>query len=156
MFREIAIAAWIVAVTLGAVFAGSVAANRTVSSPPVEQAAEETTIKLKQLTIPVIEDAGVHGYVLVQMSVVANVKSGGHAANYIELAVTDEALKALFFKNRVALANLSKDSLKQLAEDIRKNANSKVGDATIKDVFITSLHFLGRDELARANEFRER
>ncbi|MBJ7535927.1 hypothetical protein JDN40_17610 [Rhodomicrobium vannielii ATCC 17100] len=149
MFRDLATAALIAAVTLGAVFAGSIAANRAISSPPEEQVVEEIPIKLKQLTIPVIETGGVQGYVLLQMSVVANVKSGGHTSTYIELAVTDEALKALFLKDRLALAKLSKDSLPQITDDIRKNANSKLGGNTIKEVFISSLHFLGKQELSR-------
>jgi hypothetical protein len=149
VFRELATAALIAAVTLGAVFAGSIAANRAISSPPAEQVVEEIPIKLKQLTIPVIETGGVQGYVLLQMSVVANVKSGGHTSNYIELAVTDEALKALFLKDRLALSKLTKDSLPKITDDIRKNANSKLGGDTIKEVFISSLHFLGKEELSR-------
>jgi hypothetical protein len=149
VFRDLATAALIAAVTLGAAFAGSIAANQAISSPPAEQVVEEIPIKLKQLTIPVIETGGVQGYVLLQMSVVANVKSGGHTSNYIELAVTDEALKALFLKDRLALAKLSKDSLPQITDDIRKNANSKLGGDAIKEVFISSLHFLGKEELSR-------
>ena len=71
MIRSLLISVWIVSVTLAAAYFG-----HTMQSAPRAPGTEEagkglTAVKLKSITVPVVADGALQGYVLTQLSISA-------------------------------------------------------------------------------------
>ena len=72
MIRALAISIWIVSITLAAVYFGHSMKSSGAAHGAAEQVANApTTIKIKSMTVPVVGDGTVQGYILTQLTISA-------------------------------------------------------------------------------------
>lgn len=104
MIRSLLISVWIVSVTLAAAYFG-----HTMQSAPRPPGAEEagkalTAVKLKSITVPVVADGALQGYVLTQLSISAKPDLLKNLPQPPDVLLGDEVFKTFMRRSRSILS----------------------------------------------------
>jgi hypothetical protein len=148
LIRSLAISVWIVSITLAAAYFG----HTMKSSAPAHGAAAEhvanapTTVKIKSMTVPVVGDGTVQGYVLTQLTISAKPDLLKTLPQPPELLLSDEAFKTVYAEEQIDFKHIQKTDLAKLSQKIRDNINSRVGAVVAEDVFIQELHYMSKKD----------
>ncbi len=145
MIRSLALSIWIVGVTLAAAYFG---ATLSFHSPPPALPAEEAPaqITLKALTVPIIANGAMQGYVLAQITLTMKRDLLKAMPQPPDLAVTDAVFKTLYAEEQVDFKNLKKQDLDKLTKAITESVNARAGGPVVDNVFIQELHYLSKQE----------
>ena len=147
MIRSLAISVWIVSITLAAAYFGHTMQN----SGPAHRAAEQvanapTTVKIKSMTVPVVGDGTVQGYILTTVSISAKTDLLKTLPQPPDLLLSDEVFKTLYAEEQIDFKHIEKTSLAKLSQKIRDNINSRVGAVLAEDVFIQEFHYMSKKD----------
>jgi len=151
VIRTILLGIWIATVTCGATLVAAkyfADAGRPVSDMAVAEAGDSAEeIKTDILSIPVVRNGDIMGYVIVQLSFVADKtrleKLKMSPAPYL----VDAALRTIYANPEIDSRRLSHKDLSALTDAIRIEANSRVGSEIIRQVLIQQLNFVRKDEI---------
>lgn len=150
MIRAIAAGIWVVAVTLGATYAG--AYLKLLASHPAtseHSPAKLEVKKVKPISVPVISDGKLTGYVSAEFSYVADAAKTEHAALDPESFIMNEAFRLLYSQNDVDFTHFEKPDLENLTRQITENVNARLGSERIKQILVKNMTFVPKDELPR-------
>jgi hypothetical protein len=112
-------------------------------------------VNTQSMSIPVIRDGKVAGYVVTEMSfAVQKGAEGGEAAAPTPYLI-DAAYRTIFENVSADFGHLKPQDLKQLSEQVKKAANARLGEEKVQDVLVSSLNFIARDEI-RADWFKKK
>jgi len=147
LIRSLAISVWIVSITLAAAYFGHTMQN----SGPAHRAAEQvanapTTVKIKSMTVPVVGDGTVQGYILTTVSISAKTDLLKTLPQPPDLLLSDEVFKTLYAEEQIDFKHIEKTSLAKLSQKIRDNINSRVGAVLAEDVFIQEFHYMSKKD----------
>ena len=154
MIRNLFVPLLIVSLTLVSVYFGAhkPLSAAAASQDPVTEA--PAAIALKSITVPVIANGALQGYVLVQITVSAKsglLKSLPQPPN---LFLTDEAFKTVYEEEQVDFKHLEKQNLAGLSKKITGNINARAGVPVAEDVFIQELHYFSKQDMKHGSLFR--
>lgn len=149
MIRTILLGIWIATVTCGAAL---VAAKYFAEAgrPVDDKAATDTgaeEIKTDIMSIPVVRNGDIMGYVIVQLSFVADKTELEKLKMSPAPYLVDAALRTIYANPEVDSWRLSGKDLTSLTDAIRIEANSTVGSEIIRQVLIQQLNFVRKDEI---------
>jgi len=149
MFRILFVGLWACLISLGATYGGAYWRSHQ-SSDHGEQHAEKLDVrKLKALTVPVISDGVLKGYVSAEFSFV-----GPHADKHEhsldpESFFMDEAFRVIYSDSKIDFSDIQKADLNALTSQITANVNQRMGKQVIKETLVGNFSFVAREDMPR-------
>jgi flagellar basal body-associated protein FliL len=149
MIKFIVAALWICAATAGAVFFSFQTSNAS------SKAAEEPNpafggldyIKADIMSVPLIRDAGVHGYLLTQLVYTVDPKQLAKLSIPASAIITDEVYSYLYSHPQVDFTNKKAVDLDAFRNGIKDAINKRVNETLIHEVLVEQFDFLSKDEI---------
>lgn len=157
MIKLIIAGLWVCLVTLGSAY-GAVY-WQTAQHPPTHESAQKSndhghgasggkeTLKTRMISVPVIADGAVQGYVMAQFVFVADSKAMKEMAVKPDLFLLDEAFKTIYSGEAGDFRKLKKQDLGVLVKKIGENANKRMGVNVVEDVLIQELNYIPKDRV---------
>jgi len=108
--------------------------------------AAATLIKLRTISVPVIRDGAVQGYVLAQLLVQADAAAAKSYGQKPEALLADQAFRTLYASEDLDFRRLRRQDLPALSQAIVEGANRRAGLPLVRDVLIQELSYVTRDE----------
>ncbi len=149
IFRFIAISVWICFVTLGSTYAAfsyrlgqAQAVSNSTDTQPVAH-------DLKTITVPVIRDGQVRGYISADFSIIVQEGETNRHMPDIDGYVIDESYRFIYSDTSIAFDAIRKTDLTQLTSDIKSRVNARLGRQTLQDVLVRGYHYIPRDQLPK-------
>jgi hypothetical protein len=137
---------WICVLALGSVYGtlmmvggGGEAEKTAAEAPPPEQ------VRTKRLSIPIIGEGKVKGYVLTQLVFNIDAKTAQQMAVRPDIFLVDEAFKVIFSGEAINFSALEKPDGKKLTEIIKKNINARFGDNFLQEVLVQELTYVPQE-----------
>lgn len=146
MIRSLAASLWIVAVTLASVYTGHGMQGADPDKEAKQTGKQPTAIRLKSMTVPVVANGALQGYVLTEISIVAKPDLLKALPQPPDLLLGDETFKTLYAEEQIDFSHLEKTDLGRLSLKIRDNINGRAGAPVAEDVFIQELHYMSKED----------
>ena len=147
MIRSLLASIWIVSITLAAAYFGhAMQGPRSTASEAAQVAKAPTTVKLQTMTVPVVANGTLQGYVLTEISIAAKPDLLKNLPQPPELLLVDEVFKTLYSEEQIDFKHIEKTDLTIVSQKIRDNINRRAGAAVAEDVFIQALHYMSRQD----------
>jgi hypothetical protein len=99
------------------------------------------------ITVPMISDGRLRGYVVARISFTANARDLHEFPIDPQPFVLDETFRRIYTDGKVEFDQISKYNLEEIAGAIRTNVNERLGLELIKDVLFDALHYVDKDSL---------
>lgn len=147
--RGLILGVWACAVSLGATYG---AAYWRALPPGGETAGHAEGAKaraIKPITIPVIVDGSLKGYVSAEFSFIGAQNDPHGSAMDPESFMMDEAFRLIYADSRTDFVHAAKKDLAALTRQITSNVNQRMGGDVIKETFVKSFTFIPRGETPR-------
>jgi hypothetical protein len=153
MVRLILSGVWVCVVTLASCYAAVVWQTAVPASPVVrtessdpQQAAVES-VKTRMISVPVVGDGAIHGYVMAQFIFNVNVATAKRLPIKADMLLLDEAFKTIYAGDVVDFRHFRKQDLSRLSKGIAENANKRFGMPLVEDVLIQELNYIPKDQV---------
>ncbi len=154
MIRNLAVSVWILCLTLGFAYFGAKMPRNLATADSQPAADAPSLIALKSMTVPVIANGAMQGYVLAQISVSAKPEGLKTLPQPADILIADSVFKTLYAEEQVDFKHLGKQDLSKLSNKILESINARAGVALASDVFIQELHYLSKQEVGAAGQYR--
>jgi hypothetical protein len=149
MIRLLTIGFWVCLVTLASAYAGVY--WRTSARAPQPEAAKHSggveTVRTKMLSVPIIADGAIQGYVMAQFVLTVDSKVTKSLSVKPDVFFRDEAYRAIFAGTNVDFRNFKKQDLAGLAKQIAQGVNDRVGVRVIEDVLVQELNYVPKSAI---------
>ncbi|MEO5759427.1 MAG: hypothetical protein ABIQ51_21500 [Mesorhizobium sp.] len=156
MFKVIAIAIWICAATLGAVFYSFQAAGqRGVGETPKPMLGGLDYVKTDVISVPLIHDAKIDGYFLTKLVYTVEPEQIKKLSIPADALITDEVYSYLYSNPQIDFTKKEPIDLDAFRAAIRDTINARVGSTLVHEVLIDQVNFLAKEEI-RDNWLRRR
>lgn len=133
---------WAVCVTLGAGYAVAAYTLSDTADDPRPRLEGLRYTSLPTMSVPVIEEGRVVGYVVVRLVYTADSAVLGGLAAEPDAFITDEIFRALYGRAEAAFGKLKRLDLGSLADEARANVNTRMGDDVVQDLLIDGLNYI--------------
>ena len=154
MVRLILSGVWVCLVTLASCYAAVVWQTAVPASPVVrtegsdpQQAAAVESVKTRMISVPVVGDGAIHGYVMAQFIFNVNVATAKRLPIKADMLLLDEAFKTIYAGDVVDFRHFRKQDLSRLSKGIAENANKRFGMQLVEDVLIQELNYIPKDQV---------
>jgi hypothetical protein len=144
LIQSLFVSIWIVAATLAAVYFGVTMDLGKSAGDAQHEAKPPTPIKLRPMTVPVVVEGLVQGYILTQLTISVKTELLKKLPQPPELLLTDEVFKTLYGEVQIDFRRVQKTDLAKLAAQIAKNIDARVGAPAADDVFIQEMHYMNK------------
>ena len=144
---------WICVVALGASFGvmqwkiKEATAHAAAATAPAKRPSELR--KLKTITVPIIAKGAVQGYVVAQLSYLAD----GERLKTLDVSpdpfVLDEAFRLLYSDEKLDFQNLDRFDLITFTGSIKKGVASRIKSDVVEDVLVQEFNFIGAEDVRR-------
>jgi hypothetical protein len=146
MKQALIVGVWACAVTLGAAYGGAAWRSRPVAAPQPAHEEKLESRRIRPLTVPIIADGVLKGYISAEFSVLGP-KAEGHGEIDPENYFMDEAFRLIYAENKIDFTQMQKTDLAVLTSRITANVNKRTGKNVIKETLVKSFAFIPRDEM---------
>ena len=99
------------------------------------------------ITVPMIADDHLLGYVVAQITYTANAKSAASFPIDPQPFVLDEAFRRIYTDGKIEFDHLSKYNLDDMTKAIKDAVNARLGVNLIDDVLISELNYVDKSSL---------
>ncbi|MGO8953127.1 MAG: hypothetical protein ACLPWS_22070 [Rhodomicrobium sp.] len=154
MIRNLIISIWIIFLTLASAYFGTEMQAGHAGPETAPDAKAPVLIALKSMTVPVIADGAIQGYVLAQISVSAKPDLLKALPNPADLVLADEVFRTIYAEEQVDFRHINKQNLSAMSKKILENINNRAGAALAGEVFIQELHYLSKQEAGAGSLYR--
>ncbi len=147
MIRNLFVSIWILGLTLAsAYFGATIPLGSKAHGPAGEEGPAQIT--LKSMTVPVIANGAMQGYVLAQLTLVMKRDLLKTLPQPPDLVLADYVFKTLYAEEQVDFKHLTKQDLDKLSKSILESVNARAGAPLVENVFLQELHYLNKQEAA--------
>jgi len=148
VIKTLLIGLWVCIVALGSSYFFVQMNNSSAAHVvPAEEAEVIEFIKTDMVSVPVIKEGKVQGYLVAQMSFAVNKTETKKLAFEPTPYLVDVAYRALYENSAIDFAQLQPQDLTLLAKKIAEGANAKLGGEVVKDVLMNEINYVPRDEV---------
>jgi hypothetical protein len=105
------------------------------------------SVKTRMISVPVIGDGAVHGYVLAQFMFTVDGKAMKHLVVKPDVFLLDEAFKAIYGGESIDFRHFTKRDLQGLSKQIGDNVNKRLGARLVEDVLVQELNYVAKDHV---------
>lgn len=155
MIKTLAIGVWACIVALGSTYAAAMwTSGAKVENPiaPAEHKLEGLEYrKPAPITIPMISDGRLRGYVVAKVVFTANAQALHDFPVDPQPFVLDEAFRRIYTDGRIEFDQMSKYNLDDMTSAIKKSVNARLGTELIQDVLLDELNYVDKDSLDKPN-----
>ncbi|MER9194747.1 hypothetical protein NKI13_15820 [Mesorhizobium australicum] len=156
MIKVIAIAVWICAATLGAVFYSFQAAGEQgLGEKPKPMLGGLDYVKTDIISVPLIHDSKIDGYFLAKLVYTVEPEQIKKLSIPAEALITDQVYSYLYANPQIDFTKKATLDLDAFRAAIRDTINTRVGATLVHEVLIDQVNFLSKDEI-RDNWLRRR
>jgi len=134
---------WICLVTLGSIYAVVAFKSETPKDAKVEEFFGGLDyVKTEPVSVPIIEDGAVQGYVIAQFVFTADGKLLRRMSVPPQPFLVDEAYRTIYDNVLVDFTRPEKADLTKLTSLMRDNVNARFGTDLVKDVLVEQVNFV--------------
>ena len=105
------------------------------------------SVKTKMISVPVVADGAIHGYVMAQFVFTVDSKTMKHLSIKPDVFLVDEAFKAIYSGETIDFRKFKKRDLQGLSKQIGDNVNKRLGVRLIEDVLVQELNYIAKDHV---------
>lgn len=147
MIKALFAGCWGAIVALASAYA--VIAWQPGNAPPAgdEAGAAVDQIKTKLISVPVITEGKVQGYVVAQFLFEVHRDKAVQIPDQIENLLRDGAFRVLYAGERVDFRKLQKHDLEALSKTIVETINARVNQRLVRAVLIQNLNYLTSEDI---------
>ncbi len=147
MIKTLFVAIWCCGALLGANFGATYVMKMQAakSLAPAEATAFETR-KSRELSIPIIRDGAVKGYVVVQLNYVVDLEAAKKLPAPPEAFVTDETFQLIYGDEKIDFSHLDRLDLGRMTETLIQRVNTRLRTNVITDMGVVEMNFLVNSE----------
>ena len=126
-------------------------------SPPAAAAAPDKPVgtvlagleyrKPPSVTVPMISDGRLRGYVIAKLEFTADAKTLQAFPVDPQPFVMDEAFRRIYTDGKVEFDQISKYNLDEMTAAIKKNVNARLGSDLIHDILVDQVSYVDKDAL---------
>lgn len=150
MIKSIGIGLWSGATALGGVYLalmlggsdGGADGHKAEEGPKTVE-----FIKSDNLSVPIIRNGAVAGYVVTEMSFAVDKNAGGQESGNTAPYLVDAAYRTIYESISADFAHLKPQDLKELSDKVKETANKRLGHDAVQDVLISNINFVGKEEI---------
>lgn len=148
MMRFLMIGVWVCAVALGSSYASAYWAAGAASAKPEEPyLAGLEYRRLPTVTVPMIVNGGVQGYVLAKLVYTADAAMLRKLPLEPTVFAVDAVFSEIYVNGRVESGKLSKYNLKEMIERIKATVNAHLNGEVLRDVLIDSVNYIDKTDM---------
>jgi len=156
MIKTLLVGLWAGGVSLGGAYLAMMLNAQGPDKAESEDGAKVVEfINTESMSIPVIREGKVTGYVVAEMSFAVQKGKEGEEAAAPTPYLVDAAYRTLYQNVAADFEHLKPQDLKELSDQVKKEANARLGEEKVQDVLVSSLNFVARDEI-RADWFKKK
>lgn len=147
MIKQLLFAFWICAVALGSAYGmilWQLSGESEAKPEEVEKAVIEQ-VQTKRISVPVISDSVLKGYVLAQFTFHVDAQAIGKMTVRPDIYLVDEVFKAIYSGEAVDFRNPRNPDVSALSEMIKKQVNERLGDEFVKEVLVEELNYVPQE-----------
>ena len=104
-------------------------------------------IKSDMISVPVIRAGKVQGYVVAQFTFAVDTAETARLGIVPNPFLFDAAFRCLYENQTTDFSNLRQQDLTELVKQVIERANTKFGAVITKDVLLTDINYVSRDEV---------
>jgi len=149
MIRHIIIGVWTCCATLGATYTAYYYRIRPSQITSTPNQSHPKTRDLKTITVPVIRDSQIRGYISADFSIICEETDQHQPALEFDGYVLDEAYRMIYSQTDIDFDTIQKTDLNQLISDIKSRVNHRLQREAIQDILIRSFHYVPREDLQK-------
>ena len=151
MIKLVAVGLWICAVTLASGFAAVSWKTGALPEPgDVSLLDGLTTVKTRLISVPVIAEGEVQGYVVTQLSFAVDSSLLNRLSIKPDLILVDEAIKTIYSGGDIDFRRMKRQDLPALTKKLAENANARFGGNLVREVFVEELNYISKDQVRRS------
>jgi hypothetical protein len=151
MIKAMLMGVWVCLATLGAAYVGATwhRPDTAAATDPHKQSAtpDLTPLRTRMISVPVVADGGVRGYVVAQFSFTAPAALMRQLPVKPDVFVVDEAFQLIFSGQDIDFRYFKKQDLQTLSRKIVENVNKRLGMHVVEDVLIQELNYVPKDSV---------
>jgi hypothetical protein len=151
MLKVLITGVWASLVALGASYAAVSWQSGASASPAGPSATAPMdgleSHKVDPLTVPMIRDGKVAGYVVAKLSFTADTKDLRTMSVDPQTFVTDEAFREIYSNGQVDFSRMEKYDLTRLTDAIKANVNQRLGTSLVHDILVLEINYIDRASL---------
>ncbi len=149
MLRLLLIGLWASAASLGGAYGGLYWRNSQNNASKEAHAEKLDVRKMKPVTVPVIENGAVKGYVSAEFSIVGPEKDPHAHELDPEGFFLDEAFRLIYSETKIDFTNIEKSDLNQLTSRLTERVNQRLGKTAIKETLVKNFTFIAQEDMPR-------
>jgi hypothetical protein len=140
---------WICGVTLGSAYGAIIWSMQKAAETTDNKGSQDQyeQIKTRMITVPVIVEGKLQGYVMAQFVFQINVAATKEMGIKPDLFLVDEAFKVIYSGEAIDFRNARKKDVAALSELIKKRVNTRFGENFAKEVLVQELNYLPQDRM---------
>ena len=146
MIKMIIAGVWVCIVTLGAAYGAFQWQANAKPGDDSKKAAPKEVVKTRMISVPMIRDGALQGYVMAQLNFTVDVKMNKEMPIKPQEYLLDEAFKVLYSESDIDFRNFKKQDLVGISKRITENVNTRLGLHVVDDVLIQELNYLPKEQ----------
>ena len=146
MVRMLLLGLVVVLSTLGGSYAAMNSPKATSASGAKDQAAEAVTIvNLEQVSVPVVRDGKIQGYVLGRIAFSTYASEAAKNKDALILYVNEAIFRSIYEEETLDFSSLKPIGVEELVGRVVEKANARIGRTAIVQVFVENMNFLAHE-----------
>ncbi len=148
MLRLLAIGVWTCAVTIASTY--SVAywkSHKGVASAQEAHLEKLEVRKVKPITVPIISDGALKGYISAEFSYVMDISNKSHGSLDPDSYFMDEAFRLIYADNSLDFHHIEKFDLNALTKELTQRINKRLGSSSLKETLVKSFAFVPKEDI---------
>lgn len=152
MVRMLLLGFIVVLSTLGGSYAAMKIPQATSAAGGKDAASEPVTIvKLDPISVPVVRDGKIQGYVLGRISFSAATSDAAKNKDALILYVSEAIFRSIYEEETLDFSSLKPVGVEALVARVVEKANARIGRTAIVQVFVENLNFLAHEAVRCQN-----
>ncbi len=133
---------WAVAVTLGAGYAAASFKLNSVEEEAKPKLEGLRYTSLPTMSVPVVENGTVEGYVVVRMVYTADAAVLRSLASEPDPFLTDAIFRSLYARAETDFGQLARLDLGDFADEVKVDVNTRMGAEVVEDLLVDGLNYI--------------
>lgn len=148
MLRLLAIGVWSCAVTLASTYCVAYWKSHKTAASSQEAHVEKLEVrKVKPITVPIISDGALKGYISAELSYVMDASNKSHGSLDPDSYFMDEAFRQIYADNSLDFRHIEKFDLNALTKELTQRLNKRLGSTLLKETLVKSFAFVPKEDI---------
>lgn len=147
MIKPILTGVWVCAATMGSAYVGATWQKPAAPAAERPDNAELTPTRTRMISVPVVADGAIRGYVVAQFAFTAPAALMKQMPVKPDMFVIDEAFALIYAGETVDFRQFKKQDLPSLGKKIAENVNKRLGTRVVEDVLVQELNYVPKEKV---------